>query len=105
MAINGNIEIKNSLKAYVEADDLILVDRSKLSLGQEARLYFEICLAITMCFMGLTIANFQIWLLVITILFGALSIFFIVRFIKYKKIGKVVELEGVFKYGTSEEAN
>ncbi len=99
MPNNGNIEINNSLKAYVEANDLILVDRSKISVSQEARLYFEICLSITMCFLGSTLSKYQLWLLTITILFGALSIFFLVRFIIKGKVGKLIELDGVFKYG------
>lgn len=99
MPSNGNIEITNSLKAYVEANDLILVDRSKISVSQEARLYFEICLAITMCFLGSTLSKYEPWLLIISILFGVLSIFFLVRFIIKGKVGKLIELDGVFKYG------
>ena len=99
MPTNGSIEITNSLKAYVETNDLILVDRSKQTISQEVRLYFEICLAITMCFLGSTLSNFQSWLFIITILFGVISIFFLIRFIKLGKVGKLIELEGVFKYG------
>ncbi|MCU7492775.1 MAG: hypothetical protein HF312_17505 [Ignavibacteria bacterium] len=105
MEANGKIEIENVLKAYVEADDLILVDRSKLFVSHEARLYFEICLAICMSFLGATISKYQLWSFIIAILFGLLTIFFVIRFKKLSKTGKVVELNGVFKYGQNSTSN
>ncbi len=95
----GMIELADAAKAYMEVDDIILVNRSKQSLAGEARLYFEISLAISMCFLGVTITDFQWWTVIVFIIFGLLAVFFAVRCVTHNKLGKLTELKGVFKIG------
>ncbi len=99
MSDGGKIELTDSLKAYMEAEDVILVNRSKQTMSSEARLYFEVSLAISMCFLGLSIAMFQIWTFTIFCISGLLSAFFVHRTQKLSKVGKLIELQGVFKIG------
>jgi len=102
MSNGEKIELTDSLKAYMEAEDLVLVNRSKFRMANEARLYFEVLMAISLCFLGVTIAEFQLWTFIIFGISGLLAVFFIIRTFKHSKIGKLIELKGIFRIGEKE---
>lgn len=99
MQPGGKLELTDSLKVYMEADDLVLVNRSKQRMSSEARLYFEIALAIATAFLGASISRFHVGLVWLMVVFICLSVFFAWRAIRLSRVGKLIELEGVFKIG------
>lgn len=103
MENGGFIELQKGLKAYMEAPDIILVDKSKHKMANEARLYFEVCLGIATAFLGASFGDFSYWLLSCFLGFSALTIFFAVRFIKLDKVGPLIELKGIISLGATHE--
>ncbi len=91
------IRLTEPLKAYLESDPIIFVNKSKKERTDEMRLYFEICFSFAMVLLGNVMADYSTGKLMILIGILGFAVFFLFRYRKFEKSGTLVEIEGVIK--------
>jgi len=101
MVNGGNFEFTIPQKAYYEGSgDIILVDKKKIGIANESRLWFEVTLSITTALLGTLLSSSEVSKVTIIgfCIFLLLTLFFLRRYFVLSREGRKTELKGAIKF-------